>query len=52
MIKQTVSEVNGKNSMLEMKLEDADRLVKFHQSKEESLTEGEFLSHLKTGAFI
>ncbi|KAE8284819.1 Coiled-coil domain-containing protein 152 [Larimichthys crocea] len=38
-LEQTVSEVNGKNSMLEMKLEDADRLVKFHQSKEESLTE-------------
>ncbi|TKS84150.1 Coiled-coil domain-containing protein 152 [Collichthys lucidus] len=38
-LEQTLSEVNGKNSMLEMKLEDANTLVKFHQSKEESLTE-------------
>uniref|UniRef100_A0A8C4IP92 Uncharacterized protein n=1 Tax=Dicentrarchus labrax TaxID=13489 RepID=A0A8C4IP92_DICLA len=52
-IKQKITEVNGKNNMLELMLEDANRLMKFYLTKEKSLIEGEFLSfHLKTGAFV
>lgn len=40
-IKQNITEVNGRNSMLEIMLEDANRLVKFYQTKEKSLIEGE-----------
>jgi len=38
--------MNGKNSMLEIMLEDANRLMKFSLSKENSLTEGEHLLFL------
>lgn len=49
-IKQKITEVNGKNSVLEIMLEDANRLVKFCLTKEKSLIEGEiFFFHLKPG---
>lgn len=45
-----MTEVNGKNNVLEIMLEDANRLVKFYLTKEKSLIEGEYLScHLKAG---
>lgn len=40
-IKQNITEVNGRNNMLEIMLEDANRLVTFYQTKEKSLIEGE-----------
>lgn len=50
-MKQKITEVNDKNSVLEIKLEDANRLMKFCLTKEKSLIEGEFLRfHLKAGA--
>ncbi|XP_030599014.1 coiled-coil domain-containing protein 152 [Archocentrus centrarchus] len=38
-LEQNITEVNGKNSMLQIMLEDANRLVKFYQTKEKSLIE-------------
>ncbi|XP_005921756.1 coiled-coil domain-containing protein 152 isoform X2 [Haplochromis burtoni] len=38
-LEQNITEVNGRNSMLEIMLEDANRLVKFYQTKEKSLIE-------------
>ncbi|XP_040915227.1 coiled-coil domain-containing protein 152-like [Toxotes jaculatrix] len=38
-LEQKIIEVNGKNNMSEIMLEDADRLVKFHLTKEKSLIE-------------
>ncbi|XP_028319327.1 coiled-coil domain-containing protein 152 [Gouania willdenowi] len=38
-LEQKMTEVSGKNSMLEILLEDANRLVKFNQTKEKSLSE-------------
>ncbi|XP_008302786.1 coiled-coil domain-containing protein 152 [Stegastes partitus] len=38
-LEQKITEVNGKNSMLEIMLEDANRLLKFSLSKEKSLIE-------------
>ncbi|KAF0031236.1 hypothetical protein F2P81_015791 [Scophthalmus maximus] len=41
-LEQTITEVNGKNNLLEVTLEEATRLLKFHQTKEKSLTDGTF----------
>nr|XP_043868864.1 coiled-coil domain-containing protein 152-like [Solea senegalensis] len=38
-LEQKIIEVHGKSNMLEVKLDDANRLVKFYLSKEKSLTE-------------
>ncbi|XP_035464904.1 coiled-coil domain-containing protein 152-like isoform X2 [Scophthalmus maximus] len=38
-LEQTITEVNGKNNLLEVTLEEATRLLKFHQTKEKSLTD-------------
>ncbi|XP_072228660.1 coiled-coil domain-containing protein 152 [Leuresthes tenuis] len=38
-LEQKITKMNGKNSMLEIMLEDANRLMKFSLSKEKSLTE-------------
>ncbi|CAI5666337.1 unnamed protein product [Oreochromis niloticus] len=38
-LEQNITEVNGRNSMLEIMFEDANRLVKFYQTKEKSLIE-------------
>ncbi|XP_037835282.1 coiled-coil domain-containing protein 152-like [Kryptolebias marmoratus] len=38
-LEQKITEVNGKNSMLEIMLEDGRRLNKFYETKEKSLTE-------------
>ncbi|XP_047426164.1 coiled-coil domain-containing protein 152-like [Mugil cephalus] len=38
-LEQNFIEVNGKNSMLEIMLEDANRLAKFYMTKEHSLSE-------------
>ncbi|XP_069015373.1 coiled-coil domain-containing protein 152 [Embiotoca jacksoni] len=38
-LEQKITEVNGKNSLLEIMLEDSNRLVKSCQTKEKSLTE-------------
>ncbi|XP_061590497.1 coiled-coil domain-containing protein 152 isoform X2 [Cololabis saira] len=38
-LEQKITEVKGKSSMLEIMLEDANRLMKFHISKEKSLNE-------------
>lgn len=43
-VKQKITEVNGRNNKLEIMLEDANRLKKYYETKEKSLTEGEFLS--------
>lgn len=52
-IKQQITETNGKNNVLEIMLEDANRLMKFYLTKEKSLIEGEFLSLcLKTAGFL
>ncbi|KAM7393263.1 hypothetical protein PAMA_008085 [Pampus argenteus] len=39
LLEQKITDVNGKNNVLEIMLEDANRLVKFYLSKEKSLTE-------------
>lgn len=53
MITQTVTEVNRKNNVLEIMLEDANRLQKYHLAKEKSLLEGEFWSlYLKSWSFV
>ncbi|KAM7369334.1 hypothetical protein PAMP_013609 [Pampus punctatissimus] len=41
LLEQKITEVNGKNNVLEIMLEDANRLVKFYLTKEKSLTEVE-----------
>lgn len=52
-IKQKITEVNGKKNMLEIMLEDANRLLKFYLTKKTSLIEGELLSlDLKAWSFI
>lgn len=38
-LEQNITEVNGRNNMLEIMLEDANRLVTFYQTKEKSLIE-------------
>ncbi|XP_019965014.2 coiled-coil domain-containing protein 152 [Paralichthys olivaceus] len=38
-LEQTITEVSGRNQLLEVELDDANRLVKFYQTKEKSLTE-------------
>ncbi|XP_044030080.1 coiled-coil domain-containing protein 152-like [Siniperca chuatsi] len=38
-LEQKITEVNGKNNVLEIMLEDANRLMKFYVTKEKSLTE-------------
>ncbi|KAM4528213.1 coiled-coil domain-containing protein 152 [Odontesthes bonariensis] len=38
-LEQTITKMNGKNSMLEIMMEDANRLMKFYLSKEKSLAE-------------
>ncbi|XP_070706331.1 coiled-coil domain-containing protein 152 [Pempheris klunzingeri] len=38
-LEQKITEINCKNNMLEIMLEDANRLVKFYLTKEKSLTE-------------
>ncbi|XP_047200344.1 coiled-coil domain-containing protein 152 [Hippoglossus stenolepis] len=38
-LEQTISQVSGRNQLLEVELDDATRLVKFYQTKEKSLTE-------------
>lgn len=53
MITQTVTEVNRKNNMLEIMLEDASRLQKYNLAKEKSLVEGKFWSlYLKSWSFV
>lgn len=48
-----IIKVNGKNNMMEIRLEDARRVLKLQQSKGASLTEGELLSsHLKARGFL
>lgn len=41
LIKQEITEINGKNSMLKIMLGDANRMMKFYLTKEKSLVEGE-----------
>lgn len=45
--KQKMTEVTTKNSMLEARLEDEDKLLKFYMNKEKSLVDGKFYHHLK-----
>lgn len=53
MITQTITEVNRKNNMLEIMLEDANRLQKYNLAKEKSLVEGKFWSlYLKSWSFV
>lgn len=53
LITQTVTEVNRKNNMLEIMLEDANRLQKYNLAKEKSLVEGKFWSlYLKYWSFV
>ncbi|XP_051267617.1 coiled-coil domain-containing protein 152-like isoform X2 [Dicentrarchus labrax] len=40
-LEEKITEVNGKNNMLELMLEDANRLMKFYLTKEKSLIEEE-----------
>lgn len=42
-----MTEVTTKNSMLEARLEDEDKLLKFYMNKEKSLVDGKFYHHLK-----
>lgn len=41
--KQKITEINAKNSMLESRLEDANKLLQFYMSREKSLVDGKFL---------
>lgn len=53
MITQTVTEVNRKNNMLEIMLEDANRLQKYNLAKDKSLVEGKFCSlYLRSWSFV
>ena len=38
-----ITEVHGKNNMLDVALEDANRVLKFYVTKEKFLIEGEFM---------
>lgn len=40
--KQKITEINAENSMLESRLEDANKLLQFYMSREKSLVDGKF----------
>lgn len=41
-VRKKITELRGKNNILEIKLDEANRLLKLSQSKEKHLTEGKY----------